>query len=142
MVNLNFKDKSKIDFSDSYLNEFVLKNNIQIPAELIEFLKIQNGGRLSDSFFEEHWVTDFFPLYDERYGTISQTYSYLLSEEIEGMIPFAGDPDSKTYCISVRQDDLGGVYCYLGGDWVEGENPLFKISESFADFINAIKHKP
>lgn len=138
MKSIQFDDKSKINFSDSYLNDFELKFKISLPSELIEFLKVQNGGKCN-CFFDKYWITDFYPLYDESYGTISQVFKYLISEDVENMVPFAGDPDSLTYCISIKENESGKIFCYRGGDWMPGESPLFKICDSFKEFIDSIK---
>ena len=140
MLTLQFEEKSKVEFSNSYVIDFEDKFKIKLPAELIEFLKIQNGGTLrGECYFDKHLITDFYPLFDESYGTISQVMKYLISEDIEKMIPFAGDPDSLTYCLSINEKDYGKIFCYRGGDWIQGESPLFKICDSFREFINSIK---
>ena len=141
MKRLPFQSSSEVEFSESYVNDFKDKFKLEIPKELVKFLKLQNGGTIDGWFLDKYYVNHFFPLHDNRYGTISQTLEFLASEGIEKMIPFAGDDDSMTYCIAISVNDFGKIFCYQSCDWGPGEAPLFQICDSFEEFINSFKNE-
>jgi hypothetical protein len=142
MKRLPFKKDSVIEFSESYVIDLENGFKLKMPGVLIEFLKIQNGGTLEDVYFlDRYYVNQFFPVWDNRYGTISQVLSFIISENIEEMIPFAGDDDSMTYCIGIGENNFGKVFSYQSCDWTPGENPLVKICDSFKVFIYSFKQE-
>jgi hypothetical protein len=141
MKMLPFSSTSEIEFSESYQSDFENNFKMKLPNELVEFLKKQNGGTIDGWFLDRYYVNHFFPLYDNRYGTISQTLEFLISEGVEKMIPFAGDNDSLTYCIAVGESGFSKIFGYQSGDWTPGENPLFHICDSFKEFLNSFKQE-
>lgn len=142
MKQLPFVDKTKFSFFDSYLIEFEARFKTKFPTELIEFLKIQNGGTLEDVWFlDKYYVNNFFPLYNDSYGTISQMFEFLISEEVEDMIPFAGDNDSLTFCYGIKEKSFGKIFGYQSCDWIPNQSPLFQICDTFEEFINSFKNE-
>lgn len=140
MKRLPFKNISDIEFSDLNVKDFESRYKLKIPTELIEFLKIQNGGTLDAiCFLDKYYINHFYPLWDNRHGTISQRMEFLISEEIEKMIPFAGDDDSLTFCIGIGENNDGKIFSYQACDWTPGEKPLLEICESFDEFIKSFK---
>ena len=142
MSELNFIDFLPPATNDEIINlEKIIGFNL--PDEMKRIYKKYNGGQPQPSFVHD----------DENLYPINSFYS--IPEIIESfndfedeslpdgfskheMLPFAYDPGSGIYSISLRKVDFGKVYFYV----LHEEAEVFGVWDSFKSFVESIVDDP
>lgn len=121
--------------------EFLI--NATLPEGIKSIYRNYNGGRPQPSFV--HDMKRLYPI--NAFHSISQTVMFYNDFDDESlpqgfnkydMLPFAYDPGSGIYSLSLRGSDFGTVYFYV----LHEEAEIFGVWESFELFINSIVDDP
>ncbi|EMH4164447.1 SMI1/KNR4 family protein [Pluralibacter gergoviae] len=141
---------SKLSFIDSLPpvtdNEIIKLERVvgsKLPDEMKCVYKKHNGGQPQPSFV--HDEKSLYPI--NSFYSISEIIESFNDFEDESlpdgfskyeMLPFAYDPGSGIYSISLRKVDIGKVYFYVLHEKAE----IFGVWDSFKIFIESIVDDP
>lgn len=147
MGDMIYKEQLLTDNDLAFFESFFCK---EIPLSFKNFYKKNNGGFLSEEDMEAGvWGLPVNGFYSIKYGekTIEKmvnNYGDLIPcDDGNGgwkkftFIPFSYDNGGNPIFVSLRESDYGCVYIYAP----DGDN-LFKISNSFEEFISRLYKKP
>ncbi|HFQ5076503.1 SMI1/KNR4 family protein [Vibrio fluvialis] len=115
----------------------------KLPEEMKSIYKKYNGGQPQPSFV--HDDKNLYPI--NSFYSISEIVESFNDFEDESlpigfsryeMLPFAYDPGSGIYSISLRKNDFGTVYFYV----LHEEAEIFGVWRSFKSFVESIVDDP
>ncbi|NAX43224.1 MULTISPECIES: SMI1/KNR4 family protein [unclassified Vibrio] len=115
----------------------------KLPEEMKSIYKKYNGGQPQPSFV--HDDKNLYPI--NSFYSISEIIESFNDFEDESlpigfsryeMLPFAYDPGSGIYSISLRKNDFGTVYFYV----LHEEAEIFGVWRSFKSFVESIVDDP
>ncbi|HLN26642.1 MAG TPA: SMI1/KNR4 family protein [Gemmataceae bacterium] len=143
MDNNTFVDTEK-DISDADLSRVEETFGFSFPSAVRLHCLKYNGGspqkylyKAGDTIFVVH---EFLPI---RYGKdrLEDTIQSLKhDDEIlpKHLVPFAVDPGGDYYCFSVRSQDQGTIWFYIGDYHDEPEKAAVYVAESLPEFIQGM----
>lgn len=139
--------------SESEINDFEQKWNINLPENYKNFLLENNGGRPAEDLT--------FPIKNDpplNLGVINFFYGINAGEHNDldkemrvhedrvpkGFVPIAGDPMGNEICLAVSGEHEGEVYFWEHEEEAEdGEEPtmqnMYLVANSFEEFLNNLK---
>lgn len=112
------------------------KYNISFPTEMIEFLKINNGGVPNNRYFkgndeEEYELRYFLSFNANEHNSIHMPIEYYQKQTKGKIAPFAADSFDNYFCIHL---ETGAIYFQP-----QEEELFYKIFESFSELIKALE---
>lgn len=142
MSELNFIDFLPPATDDEIINlERIIGSNL--PSEMKDIYKKYNGGQPQPSFVHDdknlYPINSFYSIPE-----IIESFNDFEDESLPDgfskheMLPFAYDPGSGIYSISLRKVDFGKVYFYV----LHEEAEIFGVWGSFKSFIESIVDDP
>ncbi len=125
------------ELTDEVLNKAELKLGYKLPKDLVELLKIQNGGYirkvLEESLNEQiYGIGPHFPSLTDVDWT---DYKDWVSFELNGLIPFDGD-GHWNICLDYRINNLNPKVTYVS---IESDSERL-IAESFSEYLSKLDY--
>lgn len=125
--------------TDEEIAKFKSAIGYDFPDEFVSIYKLYNGGQPQPSFV--HDANNIYPI-NAFYSLeeIVESYNEFDDDSLPDnfkkyeLLPFAYDPGSGIYSISLRESDLGRVYFYVLHEKAE----IFGVWPSFKSFLDSI----
>lgn len=116
------------------------------PDAVKEHYLVFNGGRPVRNMFrkddEYFQIQEFLPIKYGKNGCLFEdTYQDLVvgsPEFPDYLMPIAIDPGGDYYCVSVRPDDEGCVYCHMHEYFDNASRAVAFMAASIAEFLNGM----
>ncbi len=121
----------------------------RLPPPYVDFLMFSNGGHPElDTFtvevagVQQDWAVDrFFSLTSQAasFGDLGWYYNHRWRNAPPGVVPIARDGGGNLICLDLSKPDQSPVAL-----WVHDApgQPLLKVSDSFEEFIDALRVNP
>ena len=120
--------------------------NNEVEDSIIDFVYEYGGTSTLEYCFVLgdviYAINNFLPINSSQNTSIRTLLSFIRDPDEDycrnDLLPFAQDAGAAVYLVSTGGEDKGQVFLFLGGF----EKPLFKISDSFEEFINSLQPAP
>lgn len=133
MNNLTWKYVKELENKNA-VELFEDENDIKIPTDIVECIKINNGGRPNRKGFDTECskgrvVKSLLSFNPEDLETIYTIFDVLKKEKSE-LIPIFSDPSGNYICYDTLNKEM-----VL---WLHETNTTEKISNSFSEFLSSL----
>ncbi len=132
--------------SGTDVREIELTFDMSLPTSVRSHYLAFNGGRPSRNLFKKNGeyfqIHEFLPMKYGRKGCrFEDTYRDLVigtPQFPKHLVPFAIDPGGDYYCVSVRSNEVGFVYCYMHDYFDDPARSLVFMAPSITEFVNGM----